>query len=93
MFFLTFCEHLEIAVLPAWELTFRQMWSHLFDFLVTSNASGLAFGPAGLQDPAHTAPRPSQSTIFVHLRRFWCDLSSIRGAYFRKLLAVVGAGF
>tara|TARA_B100000780_G_scaffold226936_1_gene166160 strand:+ start:200 stop:562 length:363 start_codon:yes stop_codon:yes gene_type:complete len=24
-FFLTFCEHLEIAVLPAWELTFREM--------------------------------------------------------------------
>ena len=59
MIFLTFCDHLEIAVLPAWELTFKQMCSHLLDFLVTSNASGLAFGPAGLQDPAHTAPRPS----------------------------------
>ena len=34
-FVLTFCEHLEIAVLPTWELTFKDMWSHLFDFLVT----------------------------------------------------------
>ena len=43
--------------------------------------------------PPNTAPRPPQTTIFAHLCSFWCDLSSIRGAYFRKLLAVVGARF
>ena len=49
---------------------------------------------------ARWAPRPSphspntpQTTIFNHLCPFWCDLSSIRGAYFRKLLAVVRARF
>ena len=43
--------------------------------------------------PPHTAPRPPQTTIFAHLAAFWCDFSSIRGVYFRKLLAVFGARF
>ena len=38
------------------------------------------------------APRPPQTKTFANLCPFWCDSSSIRGAY-RKLLAVVGARF